>query len=378
MCLTFADYSAEIENDKFGIGKVMVAMRNTGRYLFFSLAGFSHSRGAVYLNAGEGLMANKSEFIEVSGRFWRDFPRLPSIIQSIRSQRSNVVVLSPSHLLVPLIKFISRKRIILDAGWSLTEAEVARWQGLDSLPKILKCIIIDFIAFKFASKIIVETNQQKIFISSRFLVRKNKIIVLMTGCDEVVFNVQSNKPLELANSNQTLSFPIVFFRGSYTNEAGFELLSEVSKKLEDTDIKFIISTNRIPKEIIFGKNTILISRRISNNEMKYLYEKATVCIGQITNRPRLKNTIPHKAFEAAYFRKPYVSADALGIREFLPDNSQCYYLEALTVECLEKAIIKIVTDSKLQSELSFNIAKRYKEVSSQATLSLKFFEIISS
>jgi glycosyltransferase involved in cell wall biosynthesis len=112
--------------------------------------------------------------------------------------------------------------------------------------------------------------------------------------------------------------------------------------------------------------------------MKYLYETATVCIGQITNRPRLKNTVPHKAFEAAFFGKPYLSSDTLGIREFLPGNNQCYYLEELSAACLEEAILDITGNAELQSDLSLNIAKRYKEVASQATLSRKFFEIISS
>jgi len=148
--------------------------------------------------------------------------------------------------------------------------------------------------------------------------------------------------------------------------------------MENVDIQFIVSSNRIPKEIVFGKNTISISRRISTREMKYLYETATVCIGQISNKPRLKNTIPHKAFEAAFFGKPYLSSDTLGIREFFPENNQCYYLKEVSVACLEEAILDITGNAELQSDLSLNIAKRYKEVASQATLSLKFFEIISS
>ncbi|ASY10039.1 glycosyltransferase family 1 protein [Candidatus Planktophila lacus] len=353
-------------------------MENKDRYSFFSLAGFSYSRGAVYLNGGERLFSSNSKFTEVPSKLLTDLPSLISRIRSAASQNSKIVVLSPSHLLVPVIKIITGKSIILDAGWSLTEAEIARWHGIGSVPRIVKCLIIDFLAFQLASKIIVETNHQKSFISSRFLIRKNKIIVLMTGFDEVNFNEKSKKPFELEDTNGTVSQPIVLFRGSYTNEAGFELLSEVSKRMENIDIQFIISSNRIPRELVFGKNTILISRRISNREMKYLYEIATVCIGQITNRPRLKNTIPHKAFEAAFFGKPYLSSDTLGIREFLPENNQCYYLEESSVACLEKAILEITANAKIQSDLSLNIAKRYKEVATQATLSLKFFEIISN
>ena len=210
------------------------------------------------------------------------------------------------------------------------------------------------------------------------MVKRKKIYVLMTGFDEINFNEPSQKPLELEVSSGTERYSTVLFRGSYTSEAGLELLSEVSKKLENRNIQFIVATNQIPKQIVFGKNTILISRRLSNREMKYLYETATVCVGQITNRSRLKNTIPHKAFEAAFFKKPYISSDTQGIREFLPENNQCYYLDEASVTGLEKAIIEITSSAKLQSTLSINIANRYKAVASQAYLSEKFFEIISS
>jgi glycosyltransferase involved in cell wall biosynthesis len=358
--------------------RVKLTMSNKEGYLFFSLAGFTYSRGAVYLNAGKENISRNSQFFEVPHNFWSDLHYLIPRIRLAASQNSNIVVLSPSHLLVPFMRIITGKKIILDAGWSLTEAEIVRWRGLVSVPGILKCFVIDFLAFQLASKIIVETNHQKSNISSRFFIRKNKIYVLMTGVDEGNFREQSIKPFELENSNQTMGYPTVLFRGSYTSEAGLEILSQVSKKLEKVEIQFIVSSNRIPKELVFGKNTILISRRISNREMKYLYEEATVCVGQITNRPRLKNTIPHKAFEAAFFGKPYLSSDTLGIREFLPENKQCYYLEEASAACLEQAILKITSNAELQSDLSLNITQRYIEAARQDTLSRKFFEIISS
>ncbi len=353
-------------------------MSNNESYLFFSLAGFTYSRGAVYLNASDEVISRNSKYFEVPNKLWKHLHNLIPRIRLLASQNPNIVVLSPSHLLVPFIKIITGKRIILDAGWSLSEAEIVRWHGIRSVPRILKCLIIDLMAFQLASKIIVETNHQKSYISSRFLIPKNKISVLMTGVDEVNFSELSKKPFEIENSNRSVSYPTVLFRGSYTSEAGLEILSEVTRKMENVDIQFIVSSNRIPKKIDFGKNTISISRRISTREMKYLYETATVCIGQISNRPRLKNTIPHKAFEAAFFGKPYLSSDALGIREFLPENNQCYYLREVSVACLEEAILDITGNAELQSDLSLNIAKRYQEVASQATLSLKFFEIISS
>lgn len=352
-------------------------MDNPKRPLFISLAGFTYSRGGVYLNSNNRICIEKDRYFEIPNGFWRILFRLISKIRLLASEASNIVVLSPSHLLVPLIKITTGKQIILDAGWSLTEAEITRWRGIKNFPRILKCVAIDFMAFQIASKILVESNHQKTYIASKFFVRNRKIFVLFTGINEANFGVQSQKPFEILGPMEDKKVPIVLFRGSYTKEAGIELLAAVSKRMETNDIQFVVSCRNIPKEIIFAKNTVLISRKISNNEMKYLYENATVCIGQISDRPRLKNTIPHKAFEAAFFRKPYLSADASGIRELLPSNNQCFYLSDISIVGLEKAIIEITENVTLQKNLTSNISKRYEAVATQEILSERFFTLIS-
>ena len=319
----------------------------------------------------------KDTCFEIANGFRRNIFRSIIKIRLLASEASNIVVLSPSHLLVPFIKITTGKKIILDAGWSLTEAEITRWRGIRNIPRILKCIAIDFMAFQLASKIFVESNQQKTYIATKFFVRNRKISVLFTGINEANFGEQSQRPIEITGSMEGKIDPIVLFRGSYTKEAGLELLAEVSKRMETSYIQFIISCRDIPKKIIFAKNTVLISRKISNNEMKYLYENATVCIGQISDRPRLKNTIPHKAFEAAFFRKPYLSADASGIRELFPSNNQCFYLSEITIASLEKAIMEITENVTLQKNLTSSISKRYEEVATQEILSERFFTLIS-
>ena len=345
--------------------------------IIFSYYGKNYSRAGVYLNVDE-VVTPGFQFFQVPMGVIPAFLFLHKTLKRNNRESLRIVVISQSHLIVVLLRLITRKYITLDAGWSLMEAEVARWEGSKSIPKIIKLSMIDIIAFNLANRIIVESANQVEYIRQKFLIAGRKITPLFSGFNENDFCEPNEKPFELKDSTRTASFPTVLFRGSYTSEAGLEILSEVSKKLEKVEIQFIVSSNRIPKELVFGKNTILISRRISNREMKYLYEIATVCIGQITNRPRLKNTIPHKAFEAAFFGKPYLSSDTLGIREFLPDNNQCYYLEDVSVACLEEAILNITSNDELQSDLSLNIAKRYSEAASQDTLSRKFFEIISS
>jgi glycosyltransferase involved in cell wall biosynthesis len=346
------------------------------RVVFFSLMNSNYSRSGVYLNFNK--FREQSEFFHLSPSInVQTILKLRKSLFDLRSKNQKIVVMSPSHLLVPIIRLFTNKSITLDAGWSLTEGALARWSGIRSVPNIFKSIIIDGLAFHLASKIIVESNHQRLFLSKYFLVRKKKIFVLFTGVDETNFRDVSETPIEFLDFCSDERFPIVLFRGSYTKEAGLELLAAVSKRMETINLRFVISCRDIPKEIVFARNTVLISRKISNNEMKYLYENATVCIGQISDRPRLKNTIPHKAFEAAFFRKPYLSADASGIREFLPSNDQCFYLGEKSIVGLEKAIIEITENVTLQKNLTSSISKRYEAVATQEILSERFFTLIS-
>ena len=198
---------------------------------------------------------------------------------------------------------------------------------------------------------------------------------MFTGFNESQIPDRGIAPYEIRAAIES-GFKLVLFRGSYTREAGHELISEVAKSMIEYPIRFVIITPKFPKEISFPSNSILIDRRISNEEMKFVYDHAELCIGQVTERPRLKNTIPHKAFEAAYFSKPYITADVSGIREFLTNSNQCIFLKDISVRSLGEAIIEIVENRVFQRRLSTGIHKRYLEVGSQEILGIQFLSLL--
>ena len=188
---------------------------------FFSLMNSSYSRSGVYLNFNK-FREQKVFFHFIPSMNVQTLLKLRKSLFDQKSKDLKIVVMSPSHLLVPIIRVFTNRPITLDAGWSLTEGAFARWSGVKSAPNFLKCIIIDALAFHIASKIIVESNHQRLFLSKYFLVRKKKIFVLFTGVNETNFGDVSETPVEFLDFCSDEKMSTVLFRGSYTKEAGLE------------------------------------------------------------------------------------------------------------------------------------------------------------
>ena len=52
------------------------------------------------------------------------------LIKALRSKPlGQVIIMSPSHALVPFVKLFTNHKVILDAGWSLTESAMLRNNG---------------------------------------------------------------------------------------------------------------------------------------------------------------------------------------------------------------------------------------------------------
>ena len=107
---------------------------------------------------------------------------------------------------------------------------------------------------------------------------------------------------------------------------------------------------------------------MSEKELIQLYLKADCCLGQISSNSRLSRTIPHKAFEAGYFGKPYVTVDNAGIREFLPGEFDALYLDQLDPRYIARRLLELLGNHELMLLLATNIQSRYYLTASQSAL----------
>lgn len=301
------------------------------------------------------------------------FKSIRILKQSHNFRDSTIVVMSPSHLLVLLLKLTTRFPIVLDAGWPLSDSEpkteLSRFHRLASL----KNLTIDFTSFNLSDKVLFETESQGIYSSQKFKLSKEKWTSLPTGFNEIEFEdaiLRPIAPVELSGLSATEK-QLIIFRGKNNKEAGIDKIIEAAKLLGE-NFKFVIVTN----EIIYNlpSNVNWISRFISKEELVWLYQNSRVILGQFGKSNRLDRTAPHKFFEAAFFGKCYVTPRNPGLAEFA-DTNNVYFTKGAEPEDIVEAILSLKQDQNNIDVLALKLKNDYELKWRQTLLSKTFEEI---
>ena len=342
-------------------------------FLFLSYLESNYSRSSVYLNS-KVIQNRNPEFQQVNSGFWSSYFHILRERKNIK-QFSNVVVMSPSHGLVLLIVILTGRRPILDAGWSLTESTLIRSSGFRSLIKISKSYLIDLFAFHFSRKVFLESNEQVDFVARKFGVSRKKLSRLFTGVNEKIFeSIWSNLSSGDPHRATTYGKFTILFRGKNNQEAGLDCILGAAEILKYEEVQFLIATDFMSKDIYIPPNVQIFTNRLSEVEMVKFYSISNLCLGQISSNPRIERTIPHKAFEALYFSKCYLTLPSKPILELLPSASERASLKNPEPIDLAKEIQRLSRITVEVKEIGRLGNLRYKEVASQEVLGLQFLE----
>ncbi len=227
-----------------------------------------------------------------------------SVIRSLRNLKSSspqnaiLIVGSGSQRIAILLRILGVKEFIFDAGWTLTESYLSNKTRF-SFRKFIRTYILDLASFFASSRILVESEQQKKYISRYFLVHESKLKVSLTGFNETKLkHVHPKKPKEMGDE---LGF--ILFRGKRNSESGIENIASLSRNPIFSKECFVIVTNKSVSDLDWGLKVIIINRVIDNSEMMWIYKNCKVSLSQLSDSSRLRNTIPHKIYEAAHFEK---------------------------------------------------------------------------
>ncbi len=347
-----------------------------GQLIFLSFYEDNYSRSAVLLKSDSAQF--ERIYFRLSHNAFAMLSQFKKISEAHKGQIAAVVVMSPSHKIVPIIRFVCRYPLILDAGWPLIDGSKSR-RGPDfrwkptTIISYSKLKLIDFLSLAMADLVLVETNEQRKRMNERFSLRKAKLKVSLTGFNEAGQGKDSGKLVgefsgkEKINQSRTR----ILFRGKINHESGFSNIVEAFKLLDDNfEITYVV--NQIPKNYALQPNERFITNFL-DTELTLIYQQADICIGQVSSHQRLEVTIPHKAFEAAYFSKAYISAENIAIREFASEED-ILFLDDTTPEALCQAIKKIAADQNLNRKLAINFKKKYNNLASQKVLGAQFDE----
>lgn len=318
---------------------------------YFGVYNPNTGRNAIYI---KGLKENGVKIIECSDKssgllkFWRLWRKHGKI----KNDYDFMIVGYPGQVITPFAKMVSSKKVILDALCSLYEGEilsrgVKKW-SLEGL----KIQIVDFLAYKFADAVLVETESQKRYFEKRFG-RSQKYKVIYTG-------VNSDNFYKDDSIAKRKKFTAVF-RGKFLPEAGVKYVIEAADLLKDKGIDFLIIGNGfLNKEIesqiqsLHLKNLEWISEDLSNEQLRKKMSECHVSLGQFENHERLERTIPHKCFETLAMGLPYITSRTPAVSEILEDGVSALFVSIADSKDLADKILEIKNDSDLAKKIAEN------------------------
>jgi hypothetical protein len=291
---------------------------------------------------------------------------------------SVLVIMSPSHKVTFLAKIITRGTIILDAGWPLSDGVISRGMTWRKISALINSYVLDYVSFHAADITLVESFAQARRVHRFFGLSKSRIKVSYTGVNENAFSEKLHASPTITDLKKKLDLNPkainVLFRGRINNESGIATIIEAAGLLIG-DANFILLTG-VDKILYELPSNCFTLSDVTNAEMQEVYELADVALGQLSQHSRLSFTIPHKAFEAGFFGKCYLTSQSKGILEIYPPET-ALTLEYITANKIAEALLSL-KDIKVRRVYEQNIRTAYRRVASQELLNSKFELLLHS
>lgn len=333
-------------------------------------------RDKVYLGGLKKLGVTVMECVDNSRGFLKFF-RLAKKHWAIKNQYDILWVGYLSTMVVPLAWLISRKKIVFNALDSWYDRSVLD-RGLYSRfsPKAWAIWFFDFLAFHLSEVVLVESEQQKLFISKKFFVSTAKLQVVFTGVDEAVFHPD---PSIVKSENFT-----VVFRGLFLPATGVEIILEAARILKNDDVKFVIIGWGDPFQTMIRKaisdeglaNVTLITWFLPTEELRRTILSAHVMLGQFSTHERLNRTIQNKNFEAMALGMPFITRDSLSNRELLTDGLNCLFVPKSDSEALAQSILRLKKEPALGESIGTRARSTYIAKCGEKVLAERVFRIL--
>ena len=327
---------------------------------YFGLSKPRLARDLVYL---KGLKAKGVEVLECvdSSKHFFKYCKLIAKHSHLKGKYDVIFIGYLSNLIVPLAKLISSKKIVYNALCSQYESVILDRKEHEPFSLAAWYFwLVDFMAFKAADLILVESEEQKQFLVRFFKAKAEKFQVVFTGADESLFYPD-------AGIKKFEDFTVIF-RGYFLPATGVKYIIESAKILEPENIKFLLIgrgtfTPQIRQQIfdLQLNNVELITEFLSDDDLRNKMLASHICLGQFSDHQRLSRTIQNKTFEALALKLPYVTADSASNRELLTDRINCLFTKPADSADLANKIMFLKNDPVLQERLVENGYDLYQQ-----------------
>lgn len=276
----------------------------------------------------------------------------------LKGQYDVIYAAFPAPSVVPIAKLFSRKRVVVDAFYSMYDSIVVERKECSRFhPRALKALLLDWLSVVLADMVIADTEAHAEYWAGWSGVSKEKIKVVYIGSDVKYFH-----PMETATHDNFL----VQYHGSYIPLQGVEVIIEAVKLLQDEDnihFRFIGSGQLYKKVRQYASDNelerITFIERIPFEEVNRYLNEADVILGIFGLTPKTDRVIPNKVFEGVAVRKPVVTKDTAVVREGFSDEE--LLLIQNTPEALKNAILELKENSDRRQKLAQRGYEKFKE-----------------
>lgn len=342
------------------------------RLVWFGIYKPEFGRNRVYMS---GLKKLGHEIVECRddapgvGKFFNLLRKLKGLAGGYDA----VVVGYPGHVVVPIAKLVSPKLVIADLLGSLYDAERSHRTNIF---KLAKAYVADWLAVRFADIVLLESEAQKRYFEERFG-KDDKFKVIYTGADEIFV---SDKSFATSDKSRFL----VLFRGSLTPESGIQYILEAAKLLRgEKDILFRIMGKGVRLEFtkkFIDENSLsnveLITEYFKPDELVRKMADADLMLGQFEDNPRLNRTIPHKAYEAFALGVPYLSGDALAVREIVREGETGFLVPLADPDAMAKKIASLSKQPEALARTAANERQEFEDKFSEKQLAQRIIHLL--
>jgi glycosyltransferase involved in cell wall biosynthesis len=136
-----------------------------------------------------------------------------------------------------------------------------------------------------------------------------------------------------------------------------------SFKKKDIKIQFIICGSgdhlQIFKDMMHGLDSVIFPGRVNKEQVSVLAKRSNAWLIPYFNKKNFQLGLPNKTFDALYFGIPILSSLEGGVKNLIIKNEIGMFYDK--INSLEKCIIQLYSDPKLQTLMSINAKKLYDE-----------------
>lgn len=331
----------------------------------------------------EGLRKRGVTVIECNSRrpgVWKYLSLVVQFVLKARNADAIIVGFPMGREVVTLLKSFDRLRmtrgvsVIIDGFVSQYDAEVFdRKHFVEDSREAKQLFNREQDAFRYASKVLVDTNANAEYYSKLFSIPLDHFTVIPVGTDEALF--QPNNA-----HNKTC---IVHFSGTYNSLQGIDVIVRAIGILKDQPVRFRLVGNgeEYTKIVQLSKELDVFDRiefvtRVPYDEYARLMREADICLGIFGGSPKAGRVIANKVVEAIACGRAIITADSPATRELLTDGQNALLCKPNDPVDVSKKILELYQNESLRLKLGENARKVFLDKLSTEKIGKLLVEIL--